>query len=125
MWKYYNPNPKKKIVGDCVIRAVSLALGESWQDVYSDITVKGFILADMPSSDAVWGSYIRGKGFKTRVLPDTCPACYTLREFCEDHPKGTYIVKLDNHVVTVIDGDYYDTWDSGDAVPIFYYTKER
>jgi hypothetical protein len=125
MWKYYNPNPKKKIVGDCVIRAVSLALGESWQDVYSDITVKGFILADMPSSDAVWGSYIRGKGFKTRVLPDTCPACYTLREFCEDHPKGTYIVKLDNHVVTVIDGDYYDTWDSGDLIPIFYYTKER
>jgi len=124
MWKYYNPNPKKQIVGDCVIRAVSLALGESWQDVYSDIAIKGFILADMPSSDAVWTSYIRGKGFKVKPLPDTCPACYTLRDFCADHPTGTYIVKCSEHVVTVVDGDYYDTWDSGDQVAYFFYTKE-
>lgn len=124
MWKYYNPNPKKKIVGDCVIRAVSLALGESWEDVYSDIAIKGFILADMPSSDAVWSSYIRGKGFKVKPLPDTCPACYTLRDFCKDHPKGVYIVKCAEHVVCVIDGDYFDTWDSGDQIAYFYFTKE-
>ena len=125
MWKYYNPNPRKKIVGDCVIRAVSLALGETWDDVYSDICIKGFILKDMASSDAVWTSYLRGKGFRVRVLPDTCPACYTVRDFCEDHPRGTYLLKANNHVVTAIDGSYYDTWDSGDEVVIFYYTKEK
>lgn len=125
MYVNYNPNPKKKIVGDCVIRAVSLALGESWQNVYGDITVKGYILADMPSSDAVWSAYIRGKGFKMKPIPDTCPACYTVKDFCIDHPTGTYILKCPDHVVTVIDGDHYDVFDSSDETVLFYYVKEN
>lgn len=27
-WQYYNPNPKDNLVGDCVIRALTLALNE-------------------------------------------------------------------------------------------------
>jgi hypothetical protein len=29
------------------------------------------------------------------------------------------------HVVAVIDGNYYDTWDSGDEVPIALWKKEN
>ncbi len=124
MYTYYNPNPQRKRVGDCVIRAISLALGESWEDVYSDLSVKAYLLSNMPSSDSVWGAYLRNKGYKIHTLPDKCPDCYTLEDFCKDHSKGTYIVKTDNHVVTCIDGNVYDTWDSSQEVPIYYFAKE-
>ena len=33
-WQYYNPNPKDNLVGDCVIRALTLALNEDWDKTY-------------------------------------------------------------------------------------------
>ena len=42
-----------------------------------------------------------------------------------DNPEGKYLLATGTHVVTVIDGDYYDTWDSGDEIPIYYFTKEE
>jgi len=44
--------------------------------------------------------------------------------FCEDHPYGTYIVGTGTHAIACIDGNYYDTWDSGDESPLFYWKKE-
>lgn len=55
------------------------------------------------------------------MLPDDCPECYTVEQFCEDHPKGLFVVAVQGHVLTVLDGDYYDAWDSGKETPIFYY----
>ena len=59
------------------------------------------------------------------IIPNTCPDCYTIADFCNDHPYGTYILATGTHVVAVIDGDYYDTWDSGNEIPIFYWQKEN
>ncbi len=56
-------------------------------------------------------------------VPDTCPHCYTIRDFAYDHPFGTYLVGTGKHVVTIIDGNYYDTWDSGGEIPIYYWKK--
>ena len=79
----------------------------------------------MPSANAVWGAYLRSQGFKRHIIPNTCPDCYTLNDFCEDHPNGMYIVALQNHVVAVNDGDYFDTWDSGEEMPLYYFSKEE
>ena len=49
----------------------------------------------------------------------------TVREFAKDHPEGKYILGTGTHAVAVIDGDYIDTWDSGDEVPIYYFQEER
>ena len=81
-------------------------------------------MLDMPSANAVWGSYLRKKGFVREIIPNTCPDCYTVEDFCRDNPKGTYILALSGHVVAVIDGKYYDTWDSGDEIPIYYWYRK-
>ena len=57
MWKRVNPNPAHKNVGDCVVRAISIAMRRPWVEVYDDICQIGREEYDMPNSDAVWGLY--------------------------------------------------------------------
>ena len=120
---YYNLNPNGKSVGDCVIRAISKAMNYSWDQTYIELCVQGFLMKDLPDSNKVWDSYLRGCGFTRRVIPDYCPDCYTVRDFCEDFPYGIFILATGSHVICVIDGDYYDLWNSGDEVPIYYYER--
>lgn len=123
-WKFYNPNPKSNLVGDCVVRALTLACGLCWDQVFLELSTQGYILKDMPSSNAVWGAYLRHQNFRRYIIPNECPDCYTVSDFCCDYPKGVYVLATGTHVVTVIDGEYYDTWDSGNEVPIYYFKKE-
>ena len=124
-YKNYNANPIGKHVGDCTVRAVSKALDYSWDRAYAGLIAEGYYYYDMPSANVVWGAYLRHNGFKRYVIPDSCPDDYTVIDFCNDHPKGTYVLALDRHVICVVDGDYYDTWDSGKEIPIYYWTQEE
>lgn len=123
-WQTCNLNPFGKHVGDCVVRALSLALDQDWDTTYLELMSQGFSMKDMPSSNAVWGQYLKNKGYKRYIIPDECPDCYTVAEFCTDNPQGVYILGTGTHVVTVKDGSYYDTWDSGREIPIYYFEKE-
>lgn len=119
----FNPNPLKKSVGDCAIRAIAAATNRSWDYVYLALTVQGFMMCDWGNSNAVWDSYLKSRGFKKNLIPDTCPDCYTVKDFCLDHPRGTFVLGTGDHVVTVKEGNYYDAWDSGDEVPLYFYAK--
>lgn len=115
MWIESNVNPFKNNVGDCVVRAISAVTGKSWHKVYGELVVLGCNMADMPSSNRVWGEYLRRIGFERRRL--SVPM--TVSEFCNYNKQGTYLLALRGHVVAVIDGNYYDTWDSGNNEVLF------
>lgn len=121
----YNPNPAHNRVGDCVIRGISKLTDKPWDDVYLGVAMQGFTDKDMPSSNAVWDSYLRNHGYMKFIIPNTCPDCYTVAQFAEEHPTGKYMLATGTHVIAVVDGDYYDTWDSGMEKPIYFYTKEE
>lgn len=125
MWVNYNANPVNNRVGDCTVRAISKALGQSWEQTYVEIFLQGFMMYDMPSANAVWGAYLRKKGFSRHVVPDERPDCYTVEDFCCDNPDGIYILALPGHVIAVVDGDYYDTWDSGGEIPMYYWKRRK
>ena len=122
---YFNPNPLRKLVGDCVVRGISKLTDQDWKTVYIELCVQSYSMYDMPSSNAVWGALLYKKGYRNHVIPDTCPNCYSVRQFCLENPNGKYLLATGSHVVAVKDGDYYDTWDSGDEVPIYYWRKEE
>lgn len=124
MFIEYNPNPCARRVGDCAVRAVAKALKIDWETAYLAIMMNGFYMCDMPSSDAVWGATLRQNGFTRKVIPNTCPECYTVKDFCRDHPVGTYVLGFGGHTATVKDGDLFDSWDSSDEIPQFYWTDE-
>lgn len=50
---------------------------------------------------------------------------YTVRQFSAEHPCGSYILALSGHVVAVVDGEYYDAWDSGNETPIYVWEEKR
>lgn len=124
MFIYTNPNPQGSYVGDCVVRAISIATNKTWYDVYTDLTVTGLSMSDMPSSNRVWAEYLKNLGWKRHIIPDTCPFCYTVRDFAGEHFKGRYILGTGSHAVAIVDGNIRDTWDSSDESPIYYWSKE-
>ena len=76
----------------------------------------------------ICGSVSKGiwTGICRRQTPvgGTCPDCYTVGQFAEDHPKGTYILALSGHVVCVCDGMIWDSWDSSNENILYYWVKE-
>ena len=123
VYVYYNPNPAGRRVGDCSVRAVSKALKIDWETAYALITTAGFEMCDMPSSDAVWGAVLRQNGFYRKAIPNSCPNCYTARDFCIDHPIGTFVLGFGGHVATVHDGQIFDSWDSSKEIPQFFWEE--
>ena len=123
-WKLFNNNPVSRNVGDCAVRAVSVALGVDWETAFALIANNAYQMGDMPSSNAVWGSVLRQHGFKRSVIPNSCPDCYTAEQFAADHPHGTYVLGFGNHVATVKDGVIFDSWDSSQEIPQYYWRDD-
>ena len=125
VWESYNPNPAGRSVGDCAVRSVAKALDISWEKAFALIAANAFEMADMPSSNSVWGSVLRQNGYQRKAVDAECADCYTAEDFCTDHPRGTYVLGFGNHVATVRDGRLYDSWDSSHEIPQYYWHKEE
>ena len=123
--KQYNPNPAGRNVGDCAIRAVAKALDLDWETAYVLISMAGYQMNDMPSSNSVWGAVLRKNGFYRHVLPSTCPDCYTVEDFADEHPQGVYVVGTGNHVVTIMDGTAFDSWDSRREIVSYFWSENE
>lgn len=139
MYIHYNDNPGNLDVGDCVVRAISLALSYNWFMVHDELSFLSRKMFDMASSNRVWKTYLKEKGYIEQQALNTCPNCLTVAMFARSHPKGRFILSTaeytkasenlivtGSHVVTVIDGDWYDAWDSGGDVPLsFFYIFDK
>lgn len=119
MWKFYNPNPCHLLVGDCVIRAASIATESSWHKTHREICDLSNTKCNMPSANMVWGEFLESKHMRYREPQQKL----TIRQFCLLHPYGVYTIGTGSHAVTVIDGDWYDIWDSGDEIVSYYFER--
>lgn len=123
---YYQPNKKDKedYYGDCVMRALCKATKRSWLKVFDELVTYARELQCMPHCQDVYEKYLIKRGFKwveiKKVKNIKRP---TVKTFYKIIPKGTCILTVRNHLVTVVDGYYYDTWDSGDKSVFGYYIK--
>ena len=124
MWKHFNNNPAGRNVGDCSVRAIAKALDLDWETAYLRIALAGLQMGDVISSDSVWGAVLREEGFYREAIPNTCPNCYTAEDFCRDHPYGVFVLGFGGHVATVVDGVLYDSWDSSNEIPIYYWYRK-
>lgn len=128
-YKYYQPNKKdlKDKVGDCQIRAFCKALGLTWLEAF-DLTIpicrelQTYTIFDCDlnktkeAMKSLGFEYVGISNKKGSKRP-------TVEQFAREHKQGTYIVSVSHHVVAVVDGYYYDTWDSGHKCLYGYYKR--
>lgn len=116
-FQYYHPNSKdiKDEYGDCVIRALTKVYNMKWIEVFDEI-VKISRKMQVPfNCKPCYDKYImdvkkseykdisNGKGTKRHIVDI----------FAKEHREGKYILRIEHHIVAVVDGKYYDTWDCG------------
>lgn len=132
-FRYYQPNKKDltDTVGDCQVRALSKALGISWLEAF-DLTIP--VCRELQTY-----TIFACDREKTREAMSRLGFTYTgvsnargkkrptVDSFAKEHQTGTYIAKVAHHVVAIVDGFYYDTWDSGNRSMYGYYelTKNK
>lgn len=125
MYVFYNPNPVANRTDDCVVRAIAAAFDISWDTAFDAVARNAKAMGETMQSDHAWGALLRQYGFEKELIPDTCPDCYTVADLAADHPHGVYVVKTDEHVVTIVDGMVLDSFDSSGETPSYYWRRER
>ena len=115
-WHEYNPNPKGKNIGDCTLRAYCAAFNISWDEAFD-------IASGIAKENASMIQYVAEKvlleHFECKVSDEynkktvKSKERITVSEFAETHPYGTYILHIRGHLVTLRNGEYWDSWDSG------------
>ena len=124
MWIKYNNNPVGRSVDDCAVRALSVALGVTWDEAHYMLSEASRDMGEIMNANSVISAVLRKNGFYRYVISNICEDCYTIRDFCEDHPRGIYVVGTGTHVATIIDKNLYDSWNSLNEIPLYYWSKK-
>lgn len=123
---YYNANPKNRVTGDCVFRAICTALEQTWEQTVmemAELSCKhGYALNDTKGIE----KYMEYKGWKKCKQPKKSNGTkYTGAEFCKIF-KGTCVANIGgHHVVCIKDGKVLDIWDSTYKCIGNYWVKEK
>lgn len=126
-YKYYQPNKKdlKDAYGDCVIRALTKVTGKEWLQVFEELLPYAKELQCMPNGKPCYKTYLKENGFIYHGISNKKGAKRpTVKQFANEHKEGTYFLHVAKHCVSVVDGIYYDTWDSGECCLYGYREKE-
>lgn len=124
---YYQPNLKdlKDTFGDCVIRALTKVFNKPWKEMYDELVPIARELQCMPNQKNCYEKYLLDNGFQYFGISNKKGTKRpTIKKFALTNKSGIFIVNVANHVCCIIDGKYYDTWDSGDKCMYGYYTKQ-
>ena len=125
-YKYYQPNKKdiKDNIGDCVIRALTKATGKEWLEVFDELIPYARAMQAPCISQQVYEAYLINHGYiYTGISNAKGTKRPTVASFAKSHKEGTFVLRVAHHVVTAQDGNYYDTWDSGEKSLYGYWTK--
>jgi hypothetical protein len=107
-FRYLNVEPSGKHKNDCVTRAIKLASNLPYKEIRKKLFHTKELL-DCESSYCVtcYSFLIR------EVLggvPTNCNGM-TVGEFADKNPKGTYLIRLEGHLTTVIYGENWDIFN--------------
>ena len=119
-YEYLNLNPKGKKTCDCVIRALSLATGKSYEQVYREIFEISLKTGYMLNEKRVEDKFLEQNGFIKIKQPKKFDGTkYTIGELdwaLTNSGRGeslgeAVIVRCAHHLTCVKDGVLYETWD--------------
>jgi len=111
----YNPNPTegdRAKKGDCVIRALAVAMGITWLEAFDLLTENARRTYNVPNDNQNYDEVLKACGFTYQAAKaEKGKKRMTVEQFCIKHPKGHYFIKIANHCTAVVDGVCYDAWN--------------
>ena len=116
-WKEYNPNPKERNIGDCTLRSYCAAFNISWDqafDIASRVAKENSSMIQYVADKVLTEEFNCTVSEKYNKKTVKSKDRITVNEFAMTHPYGTYILHVRQHQVTVKNGEYWDSWDSGE-----------
>jgi len=134
----YNANDRGKNVGDCVKRSLSLATGTSYAQISKELNAKVKEILPRSYANGREGLWRRASVY-SKVIADhggdekstKVDELITLQDFVDNElpAEGTFLVTTgskpgshSDHIVCIIDGKVYDSWDSRNQYVYSYYT---
>lgn len=126
-WRKYNPNPQSRNIGDCTLRSYCAAFGIEWNeafDIASRIAKENSSMVQYVAEKVLTEHFncTVDEEYKKTKAKDRI----TVNAFAMTHPYGTYVLHVRSHQVTVKNGEYWDSWDSGDKkVDRIYYLPKK
>lgn len=115
-YNYFNANPKDRLGGDCVIRAISSALNQSWETTVRELTELGISLGYVLNDKHCFEKYLKVKGWTKMKQPrKRNNTKYTGEEFCRCIQNNTSAngITLSNNILANIGGHHITAIKSG------------
>lgn len=125
----YNANTGGYNVGDCVKRALTIAFGEDYNDIARQLNqTRKESRSSQFNTDQNISVFLSKRGLHMTKMPNYD---MTVSEFADAHPQGTYLIYCgknvgktkngrSNHMLCIVDGDVYDSWDSMNTIVTHY-----
>lgn len=129
-YKRYNANSRNTSTSDCVKRSLSMAYGMDYDKVGQELNqIKNDLRLDRWNIAPVYDKFIKRHGLIRSGSPMSAgieteeeKGTLTVSGFCDMFPQGTYILLVGdkynraNHMVCIIDGDFWDSWDCSSKI---------
>lgn len=113
LYAFTNPHPKGiKSHGDCVFRAIAIATGKDWLEVYDELCALGRELLCPPNDKLTYATYLDRRADRLEIK--TAGKRPTGKTIARLDPTKTYVVRMANHLACVKGGKIRDTWNCGD-----------
>lgn len=122
---FYNANPKNKFGDDCVIRAISTVLGQSWETTIREMTELGIKLGYVLNDKHVYEKYLELKGYVKHSEPRDSDNCkMSVREVIKRYRINNAVANVgSHHVVAIVNNKVNDIWDSSKKTMHVYWKK--
>lgn len=109
---------------DCACRAISIALGIPYADVYNELAKANKLSGGKRSArngmpTIISTNFLMERGWRWTSAPQFDGR----KAKAKDLPKGIFIARQAKHLVAVIDGVPHDTWDSSNKMIYGYWRK--
>ena len=130
---FYNANPKGKMTEDCVVRAITTALKQPYEQTLRELAEKTIKTGYMLNGNKGIDAYMKSKGWVKCKQPKKSDGTkYTGQEFCRTLMHPIYSEELDickegfeinnilaniggHHIVAIMSGQIWDTWNSANG----------
>lgn len=124
-YTFFNNNPKGRKTTDCVVRSISKAMNQSWEDTLMDLFNHALQYGVMLNEKTCYDKYLQANGWTKCKMPrHQDNTRYTVREFLTENPKGIFIMSVARHLTVGIDGELLDTWNCSSKSLGNYWTQE-